>query len=201
MDDPRFFTKGIFMISIQGTINIRSIQGRYGLFNIGTLVCSLGTFAVKDPSIEEYDPGCYAGVFVIERIRPNSYIADGRMVVEVRATLASIILDLDGDAAPAMPEQLEQDPIEEDRSEAAAIQMAMVAREQDAIANELSGMAPSTRDAELDASILFGHLWPVGRCVKLDPTVGRAKFRQQRDYLSANGYRFVVAQQHWLKEE
>lgn len=188
------------MISIEGVINVRSIQGRFGSFNVATLSCSLGKFSVKDASIEQFETGRYSGVFVIEKIYPHSYFADGRLVVEVRATLASIILDPAGDSSPALPEPLEQDPIEEERDEVAAIQQAIAAREQEVIAHEIGGTSPSAADQELDGSYLFGHLWPLGRCVKLDPTVGRAKFRQQRDYLSANDYRFVVAQQHWIKE-
>jgi hypothetical protein len=46
---------------------------------------------------------------------------------------------------------------------------------------------------------LFGHIYPLGGTVALDPTVDRARFRRQRDRLKELGYRFEPLQQSWLK--
>ncbi len=62
------------MISVPGKINIRSIPGRYGSFNVGTLEGSIGSFTVKDSSIEGFEQGVYEGDFVIEKIKPYSKI-------------------------------------------------------------------------------------------------------------------------------
>ncbi|ODS23580.1 hypothetical protein AB835_08175 [Candidatus Endobugula sertula] len=56
------------MFTTQGDIKIRSIHGRYGPFNIGTLVTDVGTFAVKDELIEEMSEGVFSGTFVISQI-------------------------------------------------------------------------------------------------------------------------------------
>lgn len=182
------------MISVPGTINIRSIPGRFGCFNVGTLDCSIGSFTVKDSSIEEFDEGSYSGDFVIEKIKPNSYFSSGRMVVEVRAFLSAIMLKRDASPQPVQFENFEQDPIEEDMVDLPVDHFAG-----DAIPAVLVGEAPIL-DEEGELANLFGFLYPLGNCVKLDPTINRALFRQQKDHLKANGYRFIASEQHWVKE-
>lgn len=51
-------------------------------------------------------------------------------------------------------------------------------------------------DSDADAA-LFGEIWPLGEKVKLDPTVDRGVFRQQRDRLKALGYTFRPLGQVW----
>lgn len=234
------------MISVPGTINIAERQGRFGSFNVGTLECSIGSFTVKDSSIEEFDPGIYHGDFVIEKIKPLSYLAGSRLVVEVRATLSAILLSGDAEPLPSHYESLERDPIEEDggysQSDAPfpasgprsrgnyrprqprqhldvpqqPVHNAQGFGDQPEFSShaEYSSEAPDFGDATgyglaphsfepsflPDAADLFGVLWPIGRVVKLDPTIDRGLFRQQKDYLKANGYRFSATEQNWVRE-
>ena len=44
---------------------------------------------------------------------------------------------------------------------------------------------------------LFGTLWPLGTQVRLDPTVDRKRFREQRNRLKALGYTFDAIEQIW----
>lgn len=183
------------MITVPGTITIRSIDGRFGSFNVGTLDCSLGSFTVKDSSIEEFNEGGYSGNFVIDKIKPHSYMTGGRLVVEIRATLSAIMLNKNEAPLPAAHyESMEQDPIEEEH----------ISQPESPISAPQD--VPPVRDERSESPVdevaaLFGVIWPLGNIVKLDPTINRAVFRQQKDYLKSVGYTFEAANQHWLKQE
>ncbi len=87
-------------MNINGVLTIRTIQGRNGPFNVGRLITDLGEFAVKDTLLEQYEEGRYEGNFNITQIFPSSYLAGGRFVVEVRATIKSLTLDGVDDLKP-----------------------------------------------------------------------------------------------------
>lgn len=183
------------MITVPGKINIRTISGRFGDFNVGTLECSIGSFSVKDPAIDEFSEGVYTGSFVIESIKPDSYVASGRMVVEVRARLKGIMLD-DELSSPSEPESYEQDPLEQECQfkndvKAPAVAPATV---------EPTEEASVSTAMDQDGGNLFGVLWPLGNVVRLDSTIERLRLRQQKKFLQDNGYSFRVAQQHWVKD-
>lgn len=148
------------MIKLSGSIQIRSIDGRNGSFNVGRLTTEIGEFAVKR-GIEEFDPGAYSGEFTISRIYPASYVIGGRSIVEVRADVEAIALvdvDTTVDNQEVMP-AVEPEP-------------------------ETDTALPD-EDAEL-----FGELWPLDEKVKLDPTVDRSLLRRQATRLKELGYQF-----------
>jgi hypothetical protein len=178
------------MISVPGTINIRTVHGRFGAFNTATLECSIGTFTVKDSSIEEYDEGSYVGNFVIENIKPHSYITSGRVNVEVRAKLNAIILNKNVEHKNVVLESFEQDPIEEEFVQSTY---------QGPSHETLSSAEVLELGDDAFAEKLFGILYPLGNVIKLDATINRTVFRQQREYLKDRGYRFVASEQHWVK--
>ncbi|BCD97679.1 DUF3275 family protein [Marinagarivorans cellulosilyticus] len=184
------------MITVPGKINIRTISGRFGDFNVGTLECSIGSFSVKDPAIDEFSEGVYTGSFVIESIKPDSYVASGRMVVEVRARLKGIMLD-DELSLPSEPESYEQDPLEQECQSVKDVQAPAASAKVDSKA-ETSNLTPAAD--ENDGGCLFGVLWPLGSVVRLDSTIERLRLRQQKKFLQDNGYSFRVAQQHWVKD-
>ncbi len=184
------------MISVPGKINIRSIPGRYGSFNVGTLDCSIGSFTVKDSSIEEFEQGVYEGDFVIEKIKPNSYFSGGRMVVEVRATLSAIMIAKHTQPSPANDESLEQDPLLEDLDSHAEPHTVIPQENRDESASYDS---PQSEGGDSGVAKLFGVLWPLSSVVKLDPTVGRALLRQQCDYLKQHGYKYDAPNLTWKK--
>ena len=57
---------------------------------------------------------------------------------------------------------------------------------------------PTRRHRSDDQDIeLFGHQWPLGDNVKLDPTVDRGTFRAQVSRLKQLGYQFDARSQTW----
>ena len=200
------------MIKLSGTLAIRTIPGSRGQFNVGRLYTDIGEFAVKDSLIEEYEEGRYKGEFGITGIFPSTYFAGGRTVVEVRARLGSIALEdiaaLDHtDQAP----MTEPDPISETAPPTAtpAIENPADAAATSDATDEQTQVEATTETAPADEveafeqkmQSLFGELWPLPLKLKLDPTVDRERFRQQRDVLKEDfGYRFQPVGQVWVKE-
>jgi len=177
-------------MNIDGVLSIRTIQGRNGPFNVGRLLTDLGEFAVKDTLLDQYDEGRYEGNVSMTQIFPASYFAAGRFVVEVRATLKNLTLDGVDELKPEdKAAASEPDPMDDQPSPA------------------VSTVAPSSTDRleqppEVEDSVegdeaLFGTLWPLGTQVRLDPTVDRKRFREQRNRLKALSYTFDAIEQIW----
>ncbi|MBE0437094.1 MAG: DUF3275 family protein [Methylomicrobium sp.] len=188
------------MISLSGTLTIRIINGRNGEFRVGALHTEIGDFAVKDPVLDQYDEGCYEGVFGISRVFSSSYTATSRIVIETRAVLESIALANVNQLSAEESEPIEQDPIDEDKprkephsTETAQTSESSLPEEQEAESGQ-GDEANTDPDAQL-----FGLLWPLQDSVKLDPTVDRGQFRRQRDRLKELGYQFKPVGQVWLK--
>ena len=204
------------MIHLPGQLSIKTIHGRNGDFNVGRLATSIGEFVVKNPELDQYPEGKYDGDFIVVEIRPATYNANGRLVIEIRAVLGGMTLsnidDLSGDEAQRLSPQ-EVDPVDEETPAAApapkakpkprgprdplvdttpfGVEPAPVSSGASADAND----ANDANDAE-DAA-LFGALWPLGESVKLDATVDRRTLRRQRDRLDALGYSFQPLSQDW----
>lgn len=208
------------MITLQGTLTVRTINGRNGPFNVGRLLTEIGEFAVKDPELDQYEEGRYEGNFGINLIYPTSYVAGGRMVMEVRARIGLWSLnDIDDlkpdDQAPIVePDPLEElppsgtvSPPEEEGEEGTAEPPRDADSKKDDTAKSAedqpqtptAGIQPEAADKELEA--LFGELWPLGKEVKLDPSVDRSRFRRQRDHLKAAGYQFRPLDQIWVQSD
>ncbi len=176
------------MIKLRGTLSVRTINGRNGDFNVGRLATEIGEFAVKDPELEQYDEGRYEGEFGIDQIYPTSYVAGGRMVMEVRARIGLWALDGIDDLHPEDEAPItEPDPVDE-----APIPVTPPAPEADD--------EPAADTSEEALVALFGTLWPLSDEVKLDPTVDRPRFRTQKDHLKSTGYKFRPLDQVWVKE-
>lgn len=197
------------MIALHGTLSVRTIHGRNGDFNVGRLITEIGEFSVKDPELDQYDEGRYDGRFGIEQIYPTSYVAGGRMVMEVRARVGLWELE---DVDQLQPEDetpiQDPDPIEEvvrpdEKPEPNPAQEPEGVTTPEATSVEPTTKAESTQppaeasDTHQELEGLFGELWPLGAEVKLDPTVDRGRFRQQRDHLKQLGYKFRPLDQVW----
>ncbi|WP_321897046.1 DUF3275 family protein [Burkholderia cepacia] len=202
------------MITIPGQLAIRTIHGRNGDFNVGRLSTSIGEFVVKNAELDQYDEGKYEGDFAIAEIRPSTYTANGRMVIEIRALLGGMTLSnidaLSGDEARRLSPQ-EVDPIDEE-VQAPVPASAQASRNAEArpkarkshdplVDTTPFGAAPpdtsAQASAEAEDAALFGPLWPLGDIVKLDATVDRRVLREQRDRLGALGYAFAPLSQDW----
>jgi hypothetical protein len=198
------------MITLPGQLAIKTIHGRNGDFNVGRLATSIGEFVVKNPELDQYPEGKYDGDFIVVEIRPATYNANGRMVIEIRAILGGMTLSnadgLSGDEAQKLTPQ-EVDPVDEEAPPQTpqAQAKARIPRPRgprDPLVDTTPfGIEPApvssgaSEDAE-DAA-LFGALWPLSESVKLDSTVDRRTLRAQRDRLEALGYSFAPLSQDW----
>ncbi len=185
------------MISLSGTLDVRTIKGSNGPFQVGELTTSVGEFKVKDKVLEQFEPGAYTGTFLIDKIYPHSYVWYGKVTVEIRARLADVQLDNDEPFSETgrEPASTEPDPVDEERTPGATAAPH---------ADEIPASAPAGDESgELYLPDLFGtelaDAIVAGEPVKLDPTVERGVFRQQRDQLRAFGYAFQASSQTWLK--
>ena len=204
------------MITIPGQLAIKTIHGRNGDFNVGRLATSIGEFVVKNAELDQYAEGKYEGDFAIAEIRPSTYTANGRMVIEIRALLGGMTLSnidaLSRDDARRLSPQ-EVDPIDEEAQtatptpttapKAAGRKKARSSRDP-LVDTTPFGSEPAAASAEASAHAdddgdvtLFGALWPLGDVVKLDATVDRRVLRQQRDRLGDLGYEFAPLSQDW----
>jgi hypothetical protein len=181
-------------IVVSGSLTIREIIGRNGPFKVGKLMTQLGEFAVKDALLDQYEPGTYEGNFGIGRIYPSYYVAGGRIVVEVRASIENMVLSGIDDQLPEEVAFTEPDPVDTDALETGN------SPTPDAKSSESDGDTQDGSESELDSDTeLFGSLMPLSNSVKLDPTVKRTILRVQCDRLKALGYRFQPATQTWCK--
>jgi hypothetical protein len=195
------------MIKLSGTLAIRSISGSRGPFNVGRLYTEIGEFAVKDSLIEEYEEGRYKGEFGISNIYPYSYMAGGRAVVEIRARLGSIALEniaelhTEDRTQPAEPDPIEEAPAPAEKPAEPVVVTAPAAAEPEADA-AVAEADEQSAEALFEQTMrnLFGETWPLTDKVKLDPTVDRGRFRQQRDALKELGYKFQPVGQAWVKD-
>ena len=210
------------MISIIGELTVRTINGRNGPFNVGRLSTSIGEFVIKDSQLDQFNEGKFSGYFIIQEIRPASYFANGRLVVEVRARVSD--MQFDDEVLGDLPEEFpDMDPMEEEATTEASVlsKESKPQKTQEAGAGAESpqfGYSSSskqsehvtttaqhradhghiTSEAEHD-ELLFGMLWPLGVHVKLDPTVDRAVLRKQCSRLNELGYEFKCKSQTWEK--
>ncbi|MDP9123496.1 MAG: DUF3275 family protein [Pseudomonadota bacterium] len=202
------------MITIPGQLAIKTIHGRNGDFNVGRLATSIGEFVVKNAELDQYAEGKYEGDFAIAEIRPSTYSANGRMVIEIRALLGGMTLSnidaLSRDDARRLSPQ-EVDPIDEEAQATTPTTAPEAAGRKKARSSSdplldttpfgsESSTAPTDASADagdIDDVALFGPLWPLGNVVKLDATVDRRVLREQRDRLGDLGYEFAPLSQDW----
>lgn len=196
-------------IIVNGSITIVRKSGKRGDFNVGDLNTEIGEFEVKDALIEEFDPGKYAGRFVIDWIQPDSFTYRGRVFVKNRAKLAEILIDEGERGEPQQQMPPEPDPIE---AEAAAPQPPSTQPATGLTSSDPTQATTGTESTTDTAAAaddpdlaLFGaelHAQFAKRePLQLDPTVDRQQFRAQRDRLKAIGYRFNPKTQGWLHDD
>ena len=181
-------------MNIDGVLSIKTINGRNGPFNVGRLVTDLGEFSVKDTLLEQYEEGRYEGNFNVTQIFPSSYLAGGRFVVEVRATLISLnLIGIDELKPEDKTANTEPDPVD--------VQPTPVAETSVSASPDQQEQSSKVETDSSDDGTLFGVLWPLGSQVKLDPTVDRKLFREQRTRLKDLNYTFDALGQIWSKTD
>lgn len=188
------------MITLNGTLRVRSINGRNGRFNVADLTTEIGEFKVKDAFLDQFEEGAYDGAFQIGRIFAASYTNGGRITIETRAHVLGVRL-LNDQVGQLPTEAVEPDPIEEvqpNQNPEPPADVAAQAETAEAIDPAPAAVEHEEHEEEDPDKLLFGHIYPLGGTVALDPTVDRARFRRQRDRLKALGYRFEPLQQSWI---
>ena len=105
------------MIKLENvTLRVKQIRGgRYGDFCVGELFHECCELKVKDSLLDQFEEGEYHGTVWISRIFLHQYIAFGKAVTEMRATLQDMQLDSASDA-PVETELAEPDPLLESPS-------------------------------------------------------------------------------------
>lgn len=207
-------------VNIAGTLHIKSITGRNGAFSVGELVTEIGTFRIKDTVLDQYATGSYQGEFLISQIFPSSYVAWGKVVTEVRASLAALNIITESAPSKRMDDAGEPDPMLEtpvpavpeartqanevvtDKSEAATADVPATPKKpaKDKAASPDVANSDSTKaDLALFGAEIMQAVWE-RTPVKLDPTVDRQLFRAQRDRLGQKGlgWKFDPKTQTWL---
>lgn len=196
------------MITLSGTLSVKTITGRNGSFAVGKLVSPVGEFSVKDTILDQYPEGKYEGEFLISHIYPHTYIMRGSAVVEVRAKLEDIIISSSAEERqpdePAVADPIEEVPVVGNMAQAvsspASETLETVATPSEDVEGGSESMIFGSEQAKLDYE-LFGDLYDTMAAMydlKLDPTVDRAKFRAQRDRLKELGYKFDATSQSWV---
>ncbi|WP_454696764.1 DUF3275 family protein [Achromobacter aegrifaciens] len=204
------------MIKIPGTLEVKTIRGGNGDFNVGELQTAIGEFKIKDKILEQFQSGSYPGEFLISKIYPHSYTWYGKITIEIRATLAEVMLDSDEPDDSELPAQAsEPDPADEERTstpvspppEPEALPPTVIASSPASAVTDTSApdeepIASSGSFDEGELQEVFGAeltaLIAARQPVKLDPSVDRSLFRSQRDWLSQRlSYSFRAASQTW----
>jgi hypothetical protein len=193
------------MQKMHGKLLVKIVNGSRGPFAVGDLSTSIGDFKVKSAVLDQFEEGSYAGEFLVTRIYPRSYFFKGRTVTEISADISEVFLDT-ADERTVQRDQEEPDPIDLDTPESSAGQNEKPVVTKTAKLNPKpsigAGLVTLTivaNDAKLFGDELHA-LIAAKSTVKLDPTVDRGLFRQQRDRLKALGYKFTAQSQDWSIE-
>lgn len=206
------------MEKFSGTLVVEEINGRRGPFCVGTLHTSIGEFKVTSKELDQFEPGRYDGLFLVEDLRTKTVNWRNGLFTYIQAFIAEggLLIDAEDQAQPEPgPAQLEPDPIDEESSLASAgntpteIELSPSTDKSDKPAASRPPQAPACvggSGAQPDDEAIFGvELYPLyanrQSPIALDPTVDRTLFRQQKDKLKAAGYRFVSTHQHWVLSE
>lgn len=185
------------MIKLNGSLSVKSISGRNGVFSVGKLITTVGEFTVKDTILDQYPEGKYDGEFLVSKIFPCSYVMRGNVVVEVRAILDEVIISKSIEEFQQQ-EPAVADPIEEALPASNIVQAEPLPTEVVVLLPALEfGSEQAKQDYELLGEELYNILAYSGD-IKLDPTVDRAKFRAQCKRLGKLGYTFKASTQTWI---
>ena len=202
---------------LDGTLSVEQFKGRRGVFCIGKLATDIGSFKIKDRTLDQYGPGQYKGRFMVESLSVLSENWRNGTYTSILAAISPggfLINEADDGLDDCRPLPQEPDPLEseagqnsvlpptpEDCESPSALALAAIAEaaksmaEPPAVAND----ATSAADPRLE---LFGiEIYPqvvaLASPIALDPTVDRQKLRNQINHIKCLGYRFDPLKQHW----
>jgi hypothetical protein len=198
---------------VNGNLSVQRIQSVNGEFSVGKLDCDIGVLNVKDPYLDQFETGVYAGRFALSKVFSHGYAArTGCFIVETRALIDEYIIhsdepeSVDVNIALAEVDPLVSDPpasppaksVEKMRKPSATSNAATAIPTASDLFGQSTAIVPADPMAEL-----FGELWPLGTTVKLDPTTIRSDpvgHRARVRYLSEHGYAFRASSQSYHKD-
>ncbi len=174
------------MVTVKGRMVVNVIDGRNGQFSVATLYSEIGDFVVRYEGLDQYNAGTYEGEFVIRDLDVRIRAFGVGKIIEPVAYLQDLVLDnadegLQETIPDAIPDPADDEP--KPRSKAS-------------LGLESKAHGDYSHD---ELKQLFGKIWPLDEQVKLDPTVGRAIFRAQKEHLKSVGYMFDPTDQVWHK--
>lgn len=201
-------------IAIPGKLTVIERNGSRGIFTVGELQTQIGAFQIKHRVLDQFPEGSYDGMFYLTRVYNQSNFAKGRIWVSLYADLdweqlqimaqnqvaeVSESLQMAGIAAEQEEEHLPP-PVPTAASAAASVpaDTAEPARTSDApdaaTVQEEDGLADSMEKLE-------SMLSDKAAVIRLDPSMDdRNLFRQLREAVKQQGYRFHAPTQSWHKE-
>jgi hypothetical protein len=191
-------------VSFEGTLAVQRITGVNGEFSVGKLETQEGIFSIKDPHLDQYETGKYAGRFLIDRIFPKSYMSRTNcVIVEIRAVVKEYIIHSDDPAVLDYDVGLtEQDPLETPsvvvpetaipattpppgdlpqdlparKFTPSKQQKPVIEANHEPEASQADGNPhpPLLDNPDASLAALFGELWPLADTVQLDSTTVRS---------------------------
>jgi hypothetical protein len=174
------------MVTVNGRMAVIVVNGRNGPFNVATLYCEIGDYAVRYIGLDQYEPGTYEGKFVIRDTDLCVRQFGVGKIIEPVAYIEDMMLDNADEGLQEMAPEAIQDPADDEGETKYKVTL------------NLDNIAPGDISHD-ELKKLFGEIWPLGEEVRLDPTVGRPIFRAQKDYLKSIGYKFNPEEQIWIK--
>jgi len=181
------------MVQLEGKIINKLIAGRNGIFSSATYLTEEGVFKIKDPLLDQYPEGEYTAQVVAKGFSINSYPSrkNGIYISEILIDAHSIDI-LDYEIKPVENVNVEPDASVDESAESVKAEPAktekpkklkMVRRNIESN-NSRSESVKTVSESDAELKELFGPLWPLGDCVKLDKLLPRPTIIKQANILN-----------------
>lgn len=200
-------------IAIPGKLTVIERNGSRGIFTVGELQTQIGAFQIKHRVLDQFPEGSYDGMFYLTRVYNQSNFAKGRIWVSLYADLDWEQLQIMAQNQVAeVSESLQMAGIAAEQEEdllpplAPPAAPAVAAAPADTVpvsASDVPDTAAVREDDSLADSMekLEGMLAAEMPVICLDPSMDdRNLFRQLREAVKQQGYRFHAPTQSWHKE-
>lgn len=200
-------------IAIPGKLTVIERNGSRGIFTVGELQTQIGAFQIKHRVLDQFPEGSYDGMFYLTRVYNQSNFAKGRIWVSLYADLdweqlqimaqnqvAEVSESLQMASIAAEQEEEELLPV---RPAASATAPAPAETAESVCVSDAPDAVPMQKEDDLADSMerLEGMLTAEMPVIRLDPSMDdRNLFRQMREAVKQQGYRFHAPTQSWHKE-
>lgn len=193
-------------VAIAGKLTVIERNGRNGAFTVGELATEIGTFQLKHRVLDQFPEGSYDGVFYITQIESRSNYAKNRIWV-------SLYAELDWDALQIMAQNHQVEDVPE------SLKISAMAEEEATVpppnlaqthlptpVPQTSPSNPSEPTDDTDNGLIDSleklqvQLDDAAPQLRIDASLeDRNLFRELRERIKQNGYRFHAQTQAWVK--